>query len=343
MVQTLVQEIEQRKIELSEKTLSSIYFGGGTPSLLNEHELQLLMQAIYKNYAVADHPEITLEANPDDISNSNLNVWNNAGINRLSIGLQSFREEDLTWMNRAHTAREALTCIPRAQDAGFENLSIDLIYGLPNFTLSDWEKAVKQAVQLQVPHISAYCLTVEEKTALNKWVKEGKLTPAGEDTQSEQFLLLSTFLQDESYEHYEISNFAKAGYRAVHNSNYWTGERYVGIGPSAHSFDGSMRRWNIANNTRYIQLFQQNETYFETEKLSKKDRWNELLLTGLRTSMGVRLDQLSKLYPLDETFQQRVNFYLDQEMMNKDMDRLVLSPKGRLQADHIASEFFKLD
>lgn len=343
LVQTLVQEIEQRKIELSEKTLSSIYFGGGTPSLLNEHELQLLMQAIYKNYAVADHPEITLEANPDDISNSNLNVWNNAGINRLSIGLQSFREEDLTWMNRAHTAREALTCIPRAQDAGFENLSIDLIYGLPNFTLSDWEKAVKQAVQLQVPHISAYCLTVEEKTALNKWVKEGKLTPAGEDTQSEQFLLLSTFLQDESYEHYEISNFAKAGYRAVHNSNYWTGERYVGIGPSAHSFDGSMRRWNIANNTRYIQLFQQNETYFETEKLSKKDRWNELLLTGLRTSMGVRLDQLSKLYPLDETFQQRVNFYLDQEMMNKDMDRLVLSPKGRLQADHIASEFFKLD
>lgn len=336
----MTDEISLRNEYLAVKELKSVYFGGGTPSLLTKEELNGFMDRIRDHFTLSEHAEITLEANPDDINEHSVADWIGAGINRLSIGLQSFREKDLQWMNRAHSVDEALECVQIAQRAGIGNISVDLIYGLPELSLSEWQNHIQRVIDMGVPHVSAYCLTVEERTALDKLVRDKKIVPGGEDDQSDQFLLLTKQLKNAGFLHYEISNFGKPGYEAVHNSNYWKGEHYLGIGPSAHSFNGTSRRWNLANNPFYINYFKEGGKWFEEEILSSKDQWNELILTGLRTSYGVPLSKLSKIQPIPDSFHATVKDLQRNGLAVLTGDILVLTDTGRLQADHIASELF---
>ena len=321
-------------------TLQTIYFGGGTPSLLHEDELEQLISTIHSNYTVASDAEITLEANPDDISIDQINNWKALGINRMSIGIQSFRESDLQWMNRAHTVEEGLNCIRIAQDSGISNLSVDLIYGLPDLSLEEWKEHVKRVIDMGVQHISAYCLTVEEKTSLHHLVNQQKLRPANEDEQHDQFLALLEIMEQNGYEQYEISNFARPGFRAVHNSNYWKRIPYIGIGPSAHSYAKKKRRWNIANNRSYMKAINAKEKWYETEVLDKRAIWNELLLTGLRTSEGVERNELTSWDSFTTTDEQQIAQFEELGWLKTSNDRLVLTKKGRLMADHIASSLF---
>lgn len=341
MIATIGKEIELRKEELKHVTIASIYFGGGTPSILSAQELNFLLQKIHTNFDVDSSAEITLEANPDDITVQQLAMWKDEGINRLSIGLQSFKASDLKWMNRAHTVDEALTCVQLAKKSGFNAISVDLIYGLPGLTTAEWQNHIDCVIEMDVQHISAYCLTVEEKTALNQLVKDKKIIPAGEDAQSDQFILLTEQLKKAGFLHYEISNFGKPGHEAVHNSNYWKGISYMGVGPSAHSFNGSSRRWNISNNSQYLKQFAAN-AYYEVEILTRNDQWNEIIMTGLRTSSGVSIDQLSAIFPVDEVFQKTLHTFEKEGLIECSNHQLVLTEKGRLQADFIASEFFKV-
>jgi oxygen-independent coproporphyrinogen-3 oxidase len=340
MIETMRDELLLRKDYLVEKQLNSVYFGGGTPSLLNEEEFDLLFQVIKTHFTLSAETEITIEANPDDITVENLEIWKNIGFNRLSIGLQSFKEEDLKWMNRAHTVSEAQNCVELAQKNGFTNISVDLIYGLPDLSQEEWANHIENVLQMNVQHVSAYCLTVEEKTVLHHLVETKKINPVGEDAQSEHFLYLSKRLKEAGYLHYEISNFGLPGYEAVHNSNYWRGKSYLGIGPSAHSFNGTSRQWSVANNSTYIKNFAVNEEWFEMEILTPKERWSELVMTGLRTSFGVDLDQLAAISPISKSFQDKVTLFTANGWVLRDSNKLFLSDEGRLKADYIASELF---
>lgn len=340
MIECLIIEIEKRVSYLESKEIETIYFGGGTPSLLTSNELKMLLESIFNNYSISKFPEITLEANPDDITREKLVGWRQAGVNRLSIGLQSFRDEDLKWMNRAHTSEESLNCVALAKEEGFENISVDLIYGLPNFTLEDWKKNIQTVIDFGVNHVSAYCLTVEEKTALSKWVSNHKIIPANEDEQSEQFEVLVSELDKNGIIQYEISNFSKLNFESKHNSNYWKGKHYLGIGPSAHSFNGISRSWNISNNRMYIQLIGENRETFETEILSTEDQFNELILIGLRTSEGVNLDQLNSIQIPNENFWRKIEAMQKSEWLVLTTTSISLTKSGRLKADYIASELF---
>lgn len=341
MIEAIINEIEVRKDYLVDQNIETLYFGGGTPSLLTFNELSRIIKKVKTSFPDIQLKEITLEANPDDINKTSLIEWKKGGVNRLSIGLQSLKSDDLKWMNRAHTVEEALKCIPLARRNGFDNLTIDLIYGLPNLTLEDWENAVQWVINQKVPHISAYCLTVEEKTSLHKLVKTNKIKPASEDQQSEQFTLLINLLQKQGYEQYEVSNFALKGFRSVHNGNYWKGEYYLGIGPSAHSFNGKSRSWNIANNSKYIQLVkEQQHDWVETEVLSHKDRFNELLLTGLRTTDGLKISQLAEILPFTKEFDQTKSEFIKSGWMIEENGQLKLTKEGLLKADYITSELF---
>jgi len=339
MIVCICKEIQVRSNYLSETSLSSVYFGGGTPSLLSENELVLILSTIKQVFTLTDSCEITLEANPDDIDIERLTNWKKAGINRLSIGLQSFKESDLTWMNRAHSVDEALKCVDLARKSGILNISVDLIYGLPNLSMQEWKQHIDTVLAMEVQHVSAYCLTIEEKTALHHLVKSEKIVPAGEDDQSEQFIYLIERLKAAGFNHYEISNFGLPGYEAIHNSNYWKGAHYVGVGPSAHSFDGKSRQWNVSNNTLYLKNFEAN-SYFEIEYLSPKDRWNELLLTGLRTSYGVKTDQLFAILDPSADFFETLTEFKQNNWLIEENGTLFLTSEGRLKADHIASELF---
>jgi oxygen-independent coproporphyrinogen-3 oxidase len=340
MIATICQEIVLRAFELKGEKLKSIYFGGGTPSLLTKQELKDILTQTKRLFHIEKDAEITLEANPDDINIHQLKIWRDAGINRLSIGIQSFRAEDLSWMNRAHSVEEAENAVRLAQEAGFQNITVDLIYGLPNLTLEEWKGHIQRVLDMDVPHLSAYCLTVEEKTALNKLVKEKKIIPANEDQQSDQFELLVSMTELAGFEQYEISNFAKNGQYAVHNTNYWTGQAYLGIGPSAHSFDGESRRWNVSNNRKYMEYMGKDTSWFSTEKLSKNERWNELLLTGLRTNFGVSIDQLKKINPISPAIDAKIAEFVAYGWMEKTPTLLKLTKEGKLKADYIASELF---
>ena len=340
LIETICEELVFRKSELDGEVINSIYFGGGTPSLLQANELQLIQSTISANYLISSSPEITLEANPDDMSVSNLKDWRDNGINRLSVGIQSFRDNDLQWMNRAHTAEHAEKCVKDAQQFGFNAISVDLIYGLPSMDLSEWNKQIDKAISLNIQHISAYCLTVEQKTQLHKMVEKGEIIPGNEDHQSEQFLHLLQALKEKGFEQYEISNFCLPGFEAVHNSSYWKGEKYIGIGPSAHSFDGTNRRWNISNNGLYMKLFKEKSSWYEKEKLSGKDRFNELILTGLRTKYGVKLSALQLNHELTTVFLQKVDNYNKEGWMQQTEGVLLLTDEGKLRADYIASELF---
>ncbi len=299
--------------------LQSIYFGGGTPSILTLDELQALLDDTHRHFSVTEDAEITLEANPDDLHDADkLRAWRDMGINRLSIGLQSFHDADLQWMNRAHNRNEALAAVQRAQDAGFEALTVDLIYGLPNWSDDEWEQNLRELEKLQVPHFSAYILTVEDKTALGHQVKTGKQRMTDDSAIEQQYALLCDWAKAQGYDHYEVSNFARVGKRAVHNSAYWTGAPYLGIGPGAHSYSAAQRRWNVASNTRYIRASrllsgQREESYFETEELTLKDRYNEYLMTGLRTARGISLEEAEERFGMrpdraePETWQHLIN------------------------------------
>lgn len=340
MLDCELRELEMRKDELSGHEINTIYFGGGTPSLLSGAEIKAFIDRISNLHHLHPDAEITLESNPDDFSEEAVRTWKAAGINRLSIGIQSFDDSDLAWMNRAHSRSESLEALRLAQAAGMNNISIDLIYGLPEMDLTRWEKQLNLAIGLDVKHVSAYCLTVEQKTALDRMVRTKQLTVASNEMQGQQFEMLQEKLSAAGFVQYEISNFGKADFFSRHNSSYWKGEHYQGIGPSAHSFDTLSRSWNVSNNNLYIKQIRQGILPSEREELSAKDRFNELLLTGLRTIWGVSLTQLAQLNPLDDVFKEKVKQLLNQELAHVKKEQLILSKKGMLFADGLAQDLF---
>lgn len=338
MVDAICREIRLQKEYLPEQPLETIYFGGGTPSLLNEGELEQIFNTIYQQFAVIPDPEITLEANPDDLTAANLQLFRRY-VNRLSIGIQTFDEETLRWMNRAHTVAEAEQCVQLARELGFDNISIDLIYGIKPEV---WERDLARALALHVPHLSAYALTIEPDTAFGRWQQTGKLTPVDEALAAGQFEELVAGLTGAGYVHYEISNFALPGQFARHNSAYWKRRPYLGVGPSAHSYNGRERQWNIANNSRYIRALAENEIPATVETLSAADQVNEYLLTGLRTIWGCSVTELNKLLQKDFLrVQQKPLAQLQQAgWVTIQGDVLILTEAGKLFADRVASELF---
>lgn len=341
MIFALCHEIEMRLSDKKPTNIKTIYFGGGTPSLLNAEDWSHLSSTLKQFCVIDDLLEFTIEANPDDITKENLMLWKVLGINRLSVGVQSFRQEDLVWMNRAHTADESLRCIELAQQFGFQNLTIDLMYGLPNQGIEIWEDQLHKVGELGVSHVSAYCLTVEERTALQKRVDLGDLIIPDDELVEQQFQTLIKVLKSYGLEQYEISNFAKPGHEAIHNSNYWLGEPYLGIGPSAHGFDGANRYWNIANNSAYIHALKEETLPQTMESLTPKDRFNELILTGLRTKWGVELSKLNALIPIDEEYQKMIDNFVESGVLVRSGDTLKLSQQARIKADYYSSELFQ--
>lgn len=343
VLKALIDEMAMQQDYLQGAVLSSVYLGGGTPSLLTEKELDQLFAAIQHHFKVNADAEITLEANPDDLDLYTLNVLHESPVNRLSIGIQSFREEDLKLMNRAHAVQQARACLRLAKEVGFEKLTADLIYAMPNMSDADWVQNLDELLAYDLPHFSAYALTVEAKTALHKFVRDGKVSPASDADQKRQFDLLIDMASARGYEHYEISNFAKPGKRAVHNSSYWKAEPYLGIGPSAHSFNGSSRQWNVSNNAKYVQSIARGELPATKEALSVYDRFNEQLLTGLRTSEGVDLAGMEQQFGagLMAVFRSALRDLKSDWYQLRD-DHLILTRSGKHFADLIASDLFIL-
>lgn len=342
MVKALCSEIELRKDYLSDKNIGTLYFGGGTPSLLSQIDIQEIINTVKRNFNLAHGAEVTLEANPDDLSLQKLQELKSAGINRLSIGIQSFFDEDLSLMNRSHTAEQALSAIRNAQKTGFQNISIDLIYGLPNFTPERWEQNLKTAFELDTPHLSAYSLTIEERTAFNHFVKQKKIQLPPEPIVIEQFNTLIEKTKEQGFIHYEISNFAKEGMYSKHNSSYWKNEHYLGIGPSAHSYNGTSRQWNIANNSIYIERVKSGEPWYEVETLSEADKYNEYIMTRLRTIWGIDTSHVKKTFgagQLKSLLEQSQPYISSGHILHKG-ESITLTETGKLLADKIASEFF---
>lgn len=342
LVNAIVKEIALQKNYAFNEPIETIYFGGGTPSLLTQEELFSILNAIAKHHSITHNPEITLEANPDDVTLQKLHQWRQAGINRLSIGIQSFFQEHLQWMNRAHSSIQAFNAIIQSQDAGFYNLTIDLIYGFPLLNNEQWQKNLENAVKLNIKHISPYCLTVEEKTALNYFVKKGKEPSPSEEQGAKQFEFMVGYLTQNGYEHYEISNFAKPGFYSKHNSNYWKGKLYIGLGPSAHSFNGYSRQWNIRNNAEYIRRINAFVDWFEKEELSIETRYNEYIMTSLRTQWGCDLNFVKNQFGdnLYDYLLLQAKPYIQAEMLFLNQEILKLSSSGKLLADKIASDLF---
>jgi len=340
MIAALIQEIHLRKNEINEP-VETIYFGGGTPSVLSNEEIDQILVPIFSLFDVIDEPEITLEANPDDLSVERIQQLAVSKINRLSIGVQSFYDEDLQLMNRAHNANEAWNSLVEATKY-FDNISIDLIYGIPNLSMDKWKANVQKALDLGINHISSYALTVEPKTALATLVKNGKIPTPDDGEAHEHFLVLVEMLENAGFVHYELSNFGKPEYFSKNNSAYWLGKKYLGIGPSAHSFDGTHRSWNIANNSIYIHKIQENILPREVEELRIHDRYNEYVMTGLRTIWGVSIERIEtefgayfKNYLLKEA-----QYYINKEQLQLENNILKTTIKGKFFCDGIASELF---
>ena len=341
LVAALVMEIQMQKDFFPGETINTIYFGGGTPSLLLIDDCRLLIDAIHQNFNVAFDAEITLEANPDDIDAEKLSGWKQSGINRLSIGVQSFYEEELKWMNRAHTAEQAMANLQLAM-AAFANITIDLIYGSALLTDEMWEQNVKTAIKYGIPHLSCYALTVEEKTPLHKLMRLNKIKPVDTDKQASQFLLLMQWLRGAGYEHYEVSNFAKPGFRSRHNSSYWKGDQYLGIGPSAHSFNGYTRQWNVANNQQYISSIMNGILPNESEVLTQANQLNEYIMTSLRTKEGMDLQAIEKKWGAEKlaVIKKQLRPYLQNGLTIQNGSLVQLTDVGFLKADGIASDLF---
>jgi oxygen-independent coproporphyrinogen III oxidase len=369
MVLALAKEIEMRSktsnFQLptsSPEIIETIYFGGGTPSILSVEDLRFLIDSVYKNYKVVENPEITVEANPDDLnldfarcdnetdlsvraeSRTIFEAYKSIGINRLSIGIQSFFEDDLKMMNRAHNSEEAKKCLETATQY-FDNISIDLIYGIPEMSNEKWLQNIEMALSFGVPHISSYALTVEPKTALHSFIQKGIIPQPDDEVAQEHFHILVDKLSENGFIHYELSNFGKENYFSKNNSSYWLGKKYIGIGPSAHSYDGKNRGWNISNNSLYIKSIQENKLPLETETLTKTDRYNEYIMTGLRTIWGVSLDRIEEEFGktyLDYLNQQAAKF-IEDHLLFVDDNILRTTKKGKFLSDGIASDLFLLN
>lgn len=344
MVLALANELQLRAEEFQNETIETIYFGGGTPSVLTTEEIRLLIDAVYKNYQVVENPEITLEANPDDLSISRIVELAQSPINRLSIGIQSFFEDDLQMMNRAHNAAEAKTCLAEVTKH-FDNISIDLIYGIPGMSHERWIQNIETALSFGVPHISSYALTVEPKTALKKLIQTGKIAQPNDDVAQEQFSILVEMLQEQGFIQYELSNFGKPNYFSKNNSAYWLGKKYIGIGPSAHSYDGVSRSWNVSNNSLYLKSIHDNILPNEVETLSVQDRYNEYIMTGLRTIWGVDLNRIEIEFG-EETLnylKKQLTRFLDDGLLSIDGVILKTTSKGKFLTDGIASDLFMLN
>lgn len=343
MVLALAKEISMRKEEFKNDIVETIYFGGGTPTVLTIEDLRLLIDEVFKNYNVVENPEITVEANPDDLSNNRIIELSNNRINRLSIGIQSFFEDDLKMMNRAHNAEEAKKCLEEATKH-FDNISLDLIYGIPGMSNEKWMQNIETALSFGIPHISSYALTVEPKTALHSFIQKGIIAPPEDELAQEHFEILVEKLEEAGFIHYELSNFGKENYFSKNNSSYWLGKKYIGIGPSAHSYDGKKRGWNVSNNSLYIKSIQEGKLPIETETLSKTDRYNEYVMTGLRTIWGISLDRILNEFGqtyLDYLNQQALK-YIEDHLLFVDENILRTTRKGKFLSDGIASELFML-
>ncbi len=344
IVQALAKELELRKSEFESVTVGTIYFGGGTPSVLSPSEIQFLIDAVYKHYKVVPDPEITLEANPDDLSKSQILALAKSRINRLSIGIQSFFEADLKLMNRAHNAQEAKACLEEATKH-FDNISLDLIYGIPGATNAQWLANIEMALSFGIPHISSYALTVEPKTALAAFIKKGAIANVDDDQAHEQFHLLKDQLEAAGFVHYELSNFGKEGYFSKNNTAYWQSKSYIGIGPSAHSFNGKQRGWNINNNSKYLAAIAANELPIELETLTETDQYNEYVMTGLRTIWGVSIAKVQRDFGTEfkDYLLKNAESFISQGLLDLKDDHLCVTKKGQFLCDGIASELFRLN
>ena len=344
MVLALAKEIEMRKSEFQDEIVETIYFGGGTPSILQIADLRFLIDSVYKNYKVVENPEITVEANPDDLTENRIIELSKNKVNRLSIGIQSFFEDDLQLMNRAHNVEEAKKCLEIATHY-FDNISIDLIYGVPEMSNEKWLQNIETALSFGVPHISSYALTVEPKTALHSFIQKGIIPSPDDEVAQEHFQILVDKLSENGFIHYELSNFGKENYLSKNNSSYWLGKKYIGIGPSAHSYDGKNRGWNVSNNSLYIKSIQENKLPIEIETLTKTDRYNEYIMTGLRTIWGVSLERIEQEFGktyLDYLNQQAAKF-IEDHLLFVDDNILRTTKKGKFLSDGIASDLFLLN
>ena len=340
IINTIIKELETRKKEVNE-TVETIYFGGGTPSVLETSDINLILDSIYTNYNVSEEPEITFEANPDDLSIEKIAELKKTPINRFSVGIQSFHQKDLDFMNRAHDKTQAYNCIIELQKAGFKNITVDLIYGIPNQTKEEWQYNLDKVFELKIPHISAYALTVEQNTPLNKLISTGKYPSVSDEKAFEDFNILVSETNKQGFIQYEISNFGKQDYFSKHNSSYWQGKRYLGVGPSAHSYDKKSRRWNVSNNKLYLDNFE-NNTYFETEELSILDKMNETLMTGLRTIWGVDIHVFEMEFGKDYTFEllKKTQVLIENNLLEIENNTIKVTKKGKFKTDGITSDLF---
>ena len=343
IISSMIKEIEIKSIGY-EDLIETIYFGGGTPSLLSIIEIDSLIKAVINNFKISKKPEITLEANPDDLKTSKLKELSNSLINRLSIGIQSFNDQDLKLMNRSHNSFDSINCIDNSLKY-FDNISIDLIYGMPNSNLISWEKNLNLALNWDLNHISAYALTVEPKTALEKYIQKEIILPLDEEFVYDQFNLMYDKLLDLNYINYELSSFAKKGYFSKNNSGYWLGKKYVGIGPSSHSFDGFSRSWNVSNNKLYVSDIQNNKIYHQKEKLTQIDQYNEYIMTGLRTMWGISLSNLQEKFgkKIKTHFVTKSKKFIESKLLIIENDLIKTSKKGKFLSDGIASELFLIN
>ena len=344
MILALANEIKLRKWEFENQILETIYFGGGTPSILQIADLRFLIETVYDNYSIIENPEITLEANPDDLTEDRINELSKTKINRLSIGIQSFFEDDLKLMNRAHNAEEAKKCLEMATQY-FDTISLDLIYGIPGMTNEIWKKNIEIALSFGIPHISSYALTVEPKTALHKLIQTGKIEKPNDELAQEHFSILVEMLEANDFIHYELSNFGKENYFSNNNSSYWLGKKYIGIGPSAHSYNGISRSWNVSNNSLYIKAIQENQLPNEEETLTITDQYNEYIMTGLRTIWGVSLDKIKMDFGITylDYLMIQVQKFLNDDLVFIEDNILKSTKKGKFLTDGIASDLFYLN
>lgn len=344
MVLALAKEMELRKDEFQNEVVETIYFGGGTPSVLSIDDIRFLIHSVYQNYNVIENPEISLEANPDDLDEETILQYANSAINRLSIGIQSFFEDDLQLMNRAHNSEEAKKCLAFATQY-FDNISIDLIYGMPNMSNEKWLQNIEMAISFNIPHISSYVLTVEPKTALLKMIKSGAISSLDDDLAQEHFYILINKLQENGFVHYELSNFGKPNYFSKNNTAYWLGKKYIGIGPSAHSFNGESRSWNVSNNPLYLKAIAENKLPSESEILSKTDQYNEYIMTGLRTIWGVSLEKIETEFGSNylDYLNQQAEKYISDNLLKLENNILKTTKKGKFLCEGIASDLFLLN
>ena len=341
MIQAIKKEIEDRK-SFIKNPITSIYYGGGTPSIINPDAINHILDSIYKNYKIDNSPEITLECNPEDISEKKLVAWKKSGINRLSIGVQSFDNNILKIMNRAHNSEQSIKSIKKAQDIGYENISIDLIYGFPSQSTTSWEEDLIKMINLKTPHFSAYCLTIEKKTPIKKLIDKGVIKNIDEEKILIQYEKLTEIAKENNFIQYEISNFGKKDFFSKHNISYWSNKIFLGVGPSSHSFNKNTRRWNIASNRKYIEKINNNEIYWESEKLKVNDRYNEYILTKLRTIWGLNIEEVKDGFGIKfkRHLLMQINKWVSSGDIIKNGDSITLNEKGKLFADKIASDLF---